>query len=199
MDNHQRFQAFYGNNKHTDTCHGSGRMGDGYVCPSPTIGGTGPKLIKHNTACGKPVPNMSNLSHCPQTQVGGGMMFTATGQLINKKQNCGCQKGGKGKKPTSPTSPMFNDMLDPNYSGDSSVLDYPRNTHKCSSSYDNYDNGRGTPVNGYYYDVVGNPVGNRPEYGTHDNIKPNNLTARKGNLLDRKFDCQQPFWCEKCI
>jgi hypothetical protein len=43
------------------------------------------------------------------------------------------------------------------------------------------------------------PIGNRPVFGTHDNDSVNTPTEWKGHLLDHKFDCQQPLWCEKCI
>jgi hypothetical protein len=180
-------------------------MGDGYVCPSPTMGGNGPGLVKHSSACGTPASNMGSLAHCPQVQVGGsvgGMMFTATGQLSKKKRACGHKKSAckcdgqcgskckcktKGRYSLNSNSPLFNDML--NHIGDSST------SHDSS----NYKNGHGTPINGYYLDLASAPIGNRPVHGTHDNIKVNDQTVRNGNLIDRKFDCQQPFWCEKCL
>lgn len=222
MNNHQRFQAFYGNNKNPGSCHGAGRMGDGYVCPKPTIGGTEPGIIsKQNATCGVPVANLGRLAYCAQAQTGGGsvkgMIFTATGQLNKKKRSCsggahrsdmapqqrGCGRQSPGHYPPDSHSAKFNDTANPsslNHSGDSTVLDYPRDTCKCkSSSYCDYKNGRGTPINGYFLDIAASPIGNRPVYRTHNNMEINSPASWNGNLMDRKFDCQQPYWCEKCM
>lgn len=117
MDDHQRFQLFYGNNKYPKNCHSADKIGDGYMCPSPTIGGTGAGLdMKQNASCGVPVANLGRVAYCPQQQVGGsssskGLMFTATGQLRKKKpgQDCGCQSGG-GNSQLSPINGYYLDV-----------------------------------------------------------------------------------------
>lgn len=217
MNNSQRFQAFYGNNKNSGNCHGAGKIGDKYVCPTPTIGGTRwtekSKISKQNAACGVPVANLGRVAYCDQAQVGGrsveGMIFTATGQLNKKKRSCGCQSGGAHA--SNSHSAEFNDTSDPssaNHSGDWTGLDFPRNTCKCkSSSHCDYNNGNGTPITGYFPNIAVAPIGNRPVYSAYNNMSINSWTGTPvatstmpaGNLLDRKFDCQQPFWCEKCF
>jgi hypothetical protein len=198
MCDNDKFLSFYGNNKAKATCHGSNSLGASYVCPTPTIGGKGVKKTK--LACGVETPNMGRLAYCASAQVGGGstdgMMFTATGELGKKNSKCGCQKGGSHpRKHTKSNNPSL-----PNYSGDNTKLDFPRSSCNCrSSSYCDYKNNRGTPISGYYLDVSAPAVGNRAAHSTYNNMSQRTVGPDNGNLLNRKFDCQQPFWCEKCM
>lgn len=57
----------------------------------------------------------------------------------------------------------------------------------------------GAFITGYFPDLAAAPIGNRPVFSSHDNASVNTPTEWKGHLLDHKFDCQQPHWCEKCI
>lgn len=58
-----------------------------------------------------------------------------------------------------------------------------------------------TQPSGWYNDLTGCAIGNRPVRGEHDQYYkiPKTLTQDRGNLTDRKFDCQQPYWCSKCM
>jgi len=76
----------YGNNKHQDQlgCNGTGKLGDSYVCPQPTIGGHLRDQPVQATACGTPVSNMSRLAQAETqapAQSGG-----------STKYKCGCNK-----------------------------------------------------------------------------------------------------------
>ena len=191
------FMKFYGNNKNKQTCHGNSNIGSAYVCPKPSVGGP---IIEQQSRgdpkCGVPVPNMGRVAHCPVSQQGGSanLTYSATGEL-NKSKGCGCQKGGSGKQVHHNDSPK-----------------YPRNTCKHGNSskctYPNYNGAKqygrdATHVTGYYMDLTAQPIGNRPVHGVHDNYNhyPNTMNPKKdkGNVLDRRFDCQQPYWGEKCL
>lgn len=229
MNNQERFMMLYGNNKQTATCNGSELLGSSYVCPQPTIGGKGPSpFSKPNPKCGVEVPNMGILAYCCQKQdkirvssedaeeeeqTGGApnMMFTATGKLEKKRcmKNNGRARhramlklSNKNLYPPNFNSTKYNDRSNPGHpahSGDPSVLDFPRDQCDCrSSSHCGYVNGNGTPLNGYFINPSGS-VGNRPLHGSHDNIHINSPDSWNDNLLERKFDCQQPFWCERCL
>jgi hypothetical protein len=211
MCDYDKFLSFYGNNKSQSTCHGSGSLGDSYVCPSPTIGGKGVKPSQ--PACGVPTPNMGRLSYCAKAQVGGGstegMIFTATGQLDKKKRGCGCQKGGShhgnGKRQGCKCSKCKCSKCkcsNTKHGHDKSPCGDHDPSSTCnwkSSSYRDYKHNRVTPITGYFLDVAAAPIGNRPVHSRHNNMEPNVPAADNGNMLDRKFDCQQPFWCEKCM
>jgi hypothetical protein len=69
-------------------------------------------------------------------------------------------------------------------------------SHKQSAQLQSSENGRSS--NGYFIDVAAVPIGNRPVHSAH-NLAINSPAALNGNLMDREFNCQQPFWCEKCI
>ncbi len=92
-DNYQRFLDFYGNNK-VSSCHGKGKLGDTYVCPHPSIGGTytGQKALVAPSDCGAG-NNIGRWAQCPAPQTGGcgGMIYSATGVLSEKPK---CQNGG---------------------------------------------------------------------------------------------------------
>lgn len=54
------------------------------------------------------------------------------------------------------------------------------------------------PITGFYADLSQPAIGGRPVYGVHDNIVPNDLRVNYINMADRRFDCQQPYWDNKC-
>lgn len=58
-----------------------------------------------------------------------------------------------------------------------------------------------TEISGFYSDMTACAVGNRPINAVHDNNLniPKTLTGDRSNMKGRKFDCQQPFWCSKCM
>ncbi len=56
-----------------------------------------------------------------------------------------------------------------------------------------------TSITGFYADLSQPPIGGRPVYGRHDNISENNLRVNYINMIDRTFECQQPFWDRSCL
>ena len=224
--NYDRFMMLYGNNKRTETCNGSKLLGESYVCPKPTIGGRGKSPFpKQNPKCGAMTQNMGRLAYCAKQQLkeqkGGSydptpnnLIFNATGQITkkncyNSKTKCtdsqSCHRAARKLSNKNLYPPDIRkhqpdtDMNDMNYSGNSEELDYPRDQCGCrSSSHCGYMNGQGSALSGFFIDPTSS-IGNRPLHGAHDNIHINSPQSWNNNLMDRKFGCQQPYWCEKCL
>jgi hypothetical protein len=170
MNNCQRFESLYKNNTHKGGCHGPGKLGDEYVCP--TIGEASParSMPGQNPACNEHADNMGKLAYCMSAQAGGGaadsrgLVFTATGQLEKSKKPCGCQKGGS-EDAVAATA-----------------------THT-----------QGTPVTGFFIDVSAPKIGGQPVRGTHDNVLMDTTYTQSEHFMDRKFDCRQPSWEPNCL
>lgn len=192
-----RFQTFYGNNK-SKTCHGSDKLGDQYVCPTPTIGGNGVPLgsgAQLNKGCGIPAPNMGRLAYCG-AQTGGGpapvldMMYGATGNLVPKRRSgCGCQSGGSAEAEGEAEAPP-----NPNPEPEEERLGQepvPLDRGRCPCA--------STPIDGYFLNLSQPSVGNRPVRGKYNNYNKNNILDDRVNLPKRRFDCCTPMWGENCM
>jgi|SRR3989344_4537590 len=135
-------------------------------------------------------------------------MYSTTGTLLN---TCGCMKekqwfnairkqhGGSEMRGSAPLPSVSVSTL--SYSSPQH-LTKDEDPVKCvkfnaNRQYRNVS----TESHGFYPDLTADAIGNRPVIGFHNNsdIVPNVLLKTKGNLLNRKLDCTQPFWCSKCI
>lgn len=183
MSDYERFLAFYGNGK-TDGCHAAANLGGSYVCPMPTIGGRpmGSGNAKQDPKSGVPTANLGRLAYCavPASAEQSGGSYTATGRFR--------QRGGSAEAEAEAEAAEAEDMTQAGHNGPG--LPHPAYPQPKIQSI---------PITGYYLNLEEAPIGGRPAHSAHDNFHPNNITNHSGHLLDKKFDCQQPFWCERCL
>lgn len=197
MSDYERFLAFYGNNK-TDGCYAAADLGGSYVCPTPTIGGRGSPMgsgnPKQDPKSGVPTANLGRLAYCAvpagAEQTGGS--YTATGRFR--------QRGGNPEEAEVEETEQVEaeQEVSPKASASASASIGPNGPGLPHPAYPQ-PKIQSIPITGYYMNLEEAPIGGRPVHSKHDNFHPNNITNHSGHLLENKFNCQQPFWCERCL